>query len=144
MPVVTGECQIWDGKIFKSGYGRIGGGKRSRYAHRVAYEKAFGPIPPGMQVLHKCDNYLCINPEHLFLGTQDDNVKNMVHKDRNAKGTMKIKSAKLNDESVLEIRRKYATGRYTHRGLAEEYGVCHAEIQNVIAGRRWRHICAQR
>jgi hypothetical protein len=75
---MTRDCIEWKGRTDKDGYGTIG----SRRAHRVAWEQTFGPIPDGLQVLHKCDNPPCCNPDHLFLGTRTDNMNDKVRKGR--------------------------------------------------------------
>lgn len=86
----SGACWIWTGPTNNHGYGRFGG---SRYAHRVSYQLAHGPIPPGMVVLHRCDNPPCVNPDHLSLGTQRDNVRDMVTKGRHNPGGFRSRSA---------------------------------------------------
>lgn len=78
----TDSCWLWDGPRFASGYGRASQGSRKRRAHRVAYELYVAPIPEGMHVLHRCDNPPCVNPDHLFLGTHLDNMKDMERKGR--------------------------------------------------------------
>jgi len=86
IPVTETGCWLWE----KAGNGRYGdfqlskiNGKRLRMsAHRFSYELHYGPIPKGMSVLHKCDVTMCVNPDHLTLGTQDDNMKDMVKKGR--------------------------------------------------------------
>lgn len=74
---VVGDCWIWTGSIRNDGYGRYPVNRQWKGAHRVAYELYKGPIPEGLLVRHKCDNPLCINPEHLELGTNKDNVWDM-------------------------------------------------------------------
>lgn len=74
----VGDCVEWAGLRFRDGYGRVG----SKQAHRVAWEQTYGPIPEGLFVLHRCDNRPCVNPEHLFLGTNTDNMQDMVAKGR--------------------------------------------------------------
>ena len=86
--VKSPDCWVWGAGSFKRVKkmpGRYGGfwlDGRMRYAHRVAWEVFVGEIPPGMNVLHRCDNPPCCNPDHLFLGTQKDNVHDMMAKDR--------------------------------------------------------------
>lgn len=75
-------CVEWQGGRDKDGYGQTVVGGRKQRAHRVAWERIHGPIPAGMKVLHKCDNPPCVNPGHLFLGTQADNVRDCWDKGR--------------------------------------------------------------
>lgn len=80
--VSQGACLIWTGARFGNGYGEMKVEGRIRPVHRVVYERMVGPIPAGMQVLHRCDTPLCCNHDHLFLGTQADNMADMVSKGR--------------------------------------------------------------
>ncbi len=89
-------CHIWLGGTYSDGYGRTWKDGRSRGAHCVAWEESHGPIPDGLHVLHRCDQPPCIREDHLFLGTNTDNVE-----DRNAKGRQ---ARKLTEEQVAEIR----------------------------------------
>jgi hypothetical protein len=108
-------------------------------AHRVSYRLHKGEIPDGMHVLHTCDNMLCVNPDHLFLGTPQDNMADRDRKGRNPRGTEQGMS-KLNDQSVREIRARYAAGGIFQHELAEMYGVCKQLIQLVCANKIWRHV----
>lgn len=77
-----GDCILWTGPKQDHGYGMANWGNTRKRAHRAAWEVSFGPIPLGMHVLHKCDRPLCVNPDHLFLGSQADNLADMRNKGR--------------------------------------------------------------
>lgn len=128
------ECWPWKAGVTEKGYGRY---MKSQRAHRVAYEIAHGVNPGALFVLHSCDNPPCCNPRHLFLGTAAENTEDMLQKQRHAHG--EVSYAKLSEADVRSIRRLRDKG-WTHRGLAERFGVTHATIQNVIHRRRWKHI----
>jgi hypothetical protein len=83
---ITPECWLWTARHTRKGYGMFKQGSLDRLAHRVAWEEVNGPIPPGLCVLHKCDNPPCVRPDHLFLGTQADNIADRDAKGRQARG----------------------------------------------------------
>jgi hypothetical protein len=105
------------------------------YVHRVAWELANGPIPDEQQVLHRCDNRKCVNPEHLFLGTLDDNMADMTAKRRQAHGP-KCFHAKLTVEQVHEIRR--STDR--QQLIADRYGITNSTVSVIKSGQTWRYV----
>lgn len=100
-----------------------------------------------MSVLHHCDNPSCVNPEHLFLGTATDNMRDMTRKGRNIRQTHPEKFrgenaglAKLTEEQVRDIRRLYAAGGVTYKELARRYGVAKYAIQSVVKRLTWREV----
>lgn len=98
-------CWIWTGARHRKGYGRFAvANRRKVYAHRYSWELAHGPIPDGLFVLHRCDNPPCVNPGHLFLGTNQDNMR-----DAAAKGRL-VSRAKLTEAIVTSMRRRHAAG----------------------------------
>jgi hypothetical protein len=82
---VSGECWLWTGALTRAGYGLLTVGGQQKYAHRLAYETTVGRVPPGYCVCHACDTPACIRPEHLFIGTQADNLH-----DAGAKGRLHV------------------------------------------------------
>lgn len=126
-----GACWEWGGPTNKKGYGT---GANGVFAHRLAYERARGPIPHGLLVCHTCDNPPCCNPSHLFLGTTQDNADDMV-----AKGRSQVPAhRKLTAEQVIEIRARCAAGGVTKAALAREYGISEAGIGMVVRRETYR------
>lgn len=140
--VKTDGCWVWRGATTRGygfiGVGRIEGKHRSRYAHRVSWELANGHVPDGLHVLHRCDNRPCVNPGHLFLGTNADNIADRMAKGRSLIGVINP-AAKLNDEAVRIIRRRSAEGA-TSTELAAEFGISRRAVRAVMARRTWVHV----
>ena len=143
----TDDCWIWQGNRLPRGYGQFGvGHTRKVYAHRISWELANGPIPPGMYVLHHCDVPACVNPAHLFLGTAADNARDMISKGRQAPPELTTRrgeasgSAKLTQAQVESLRAEYR--RYSRvsgsRQLATKYGVYDSTIRKIVHGDTWR------
>lgn len=137
-------CWLWMACRNTAGYGEINiVPGRHALAHRISYEIANGPIPEGANVLHECDNPPCCNPAHLFLGTQADNVKDMLEKGRenrtrNLRGEQ-TSWAQLNAAKVRAIRQRWAAGE-RQVDLAAEYGISQAAISLVTRRLNWTHI----
>jgi hypothetical protein len=134
-----GGCWEWQGARNSHGYGSFGINKRSQGAHRVMYELERGPIPPGMYVLHRCDNRNCVNPAHLYLGTHLANIHDMVAKQRHQYGEAHFRH-KLTERIVRDMRRRYYSGQATQVQLAAEYGIHNRTAQRAIIGKTWRHV----
>lgn len=129
-------CWPWIGFRDRKGYGKVGLGKRHFKAHRLAYLLAGGQIPDGILVCHKCDNPACCNPDHLFLGTNADNARDMAQKGRAAKGESNAKH-RLTDAQVAEIRAMSAQAKWGWtRAVAKQYGVSHQSISDIINNKR--------
>jgi hypothetical protein len=139
------DCWPWLGCQHNFGYGVLGLGGKSKpgrknqdVAHRISWMIHYGSIPVGLFVLHKCDNPLCVNPAHLFLGTQTDNMQDMTKKGRRMHGQRHY-HAKLKDSDVLDIRVRYRNGeRITE--LAKQFGVTWETMAAVAKGRTWKHL----
>ena len=137
----SGSCWIWKAQIDRDGYGKINVGIRKQSAHRVSYEIRFGKIPHGMCVLHTCDNPSCVNPDHLFVGTNADNMK-----DRDAKGRHnpcrgeKHGGSILTEIQVSDIRALWSVGKMTQRKIGKIFGVSQSRISMIVNNKHWRHI----
>lgn len=121
-------------------YGQVSVGNRRRRAHRAAYEVAFGQIPPGAVVCHRCDNSLCCNPAHLFVGSVADNNRDKMAKGRHrALYALANPAAKLSDEQAAEIRKRALAGE-KQRVIAAEYGIDRALVSMLKTGRARPHL----
>lgn len=143
MHPVHGRCWQWTGSTTGGGYGNMSVGKRCEgkdYAHRISWTLHHG-VKPKSLVLHKCDNRRCVNPDHLFLGTDADNTADMTAKGRNRKALGERQHlARLTESLVLDLRAKHKSGAYTHRELAEYYDISIGTVRQVIHRRTWKHI----
>ena len=132
------ECWIWAKSPNGRGYGNVHVNGKTISAHRLSYELFKGPIPDGLYVCHTCDNKRCVNPNHLFIGTQKDNLQ-----DASRKGIMnfgeKNGQAKLTVNQVREIKKKLLSGQ-SQVELAKEYKVTKGNIAHIARGRTWAWI----
>lgn len=142
IPEPNSGCWLWIGYTDWAGYGRLKIDGRDQSAHRLSWRIYRGDIPDNQCVLHRCDVPQCVNPDHLFLGTQADNMKDMAAKKR-SDGGCRLGStgerhwlAKLTAEDVRQIR---ADDRY-HRVIADEYAVARSVISAIKRRSAWRHV----
>lgn len=137
--LVYGQCWVWKASLTKWGYGQFKYGDTMELAHRVAWFILHGAWPT-LCVLRHCDNPPCVNPTHLFLGTDADNAADRAAKGRgNSPRGERNHNVKLTENDVLDIRSLSAMGA-TRRTLAEEYGIGLANVSSVITRRAWRHV----
>lgn len=137
----TPTCWIWTAHRDYKGYGQF----RSKhiggfwFAHRLSWIINHGEIMDDSWVLHKCDNPACVNPDHLYLGTSDDNIADMIIRGRVATGE-RHSQAKLSNEKVLEIRRLFGSGITNYVRLGEMFGVSRSTIGDVVNRQTWTRI----
>jgi len=151
----TDSCWLWTGSTRSNSrgqkYGRTWEKGKGVSAHRRAYELTFGSIPIGLHILHKCDTPLCVNPQHLFPGTPEDNMQDCKKKGRLAdpgghhfdgyrgKSGSSNSQAKLTEDQVREIRRLYVEGVGQH-ALASHYHVTNKNISMIVLDKTWKGI----
>ena len=132
------ECWEWSLSKDKDGYGNVKKEKKNLRAHRIAWKLTYGDIPSGLMVLHKCDNPTCCNPKHLFLGTNTDNMQDMVRKGRGNGGRLdKHGLAKINLETSKEIKKLYYSGRFDQNDLAVLFSVSQSSISLILHEKHW-------
>lgn len=139
----SGECLLWTGKRSGKGYGRVYINGRFAAAHRVAYEIANGAIPDGMLIRHTCDTPPCVEPTHLLVGTQLDNMRDKMERGRHRVqfGESHYRTS-LTDEQVTEIRRMRADG-FSFKSISDKIGASPTGVAAIANGRRWKHIEAK-
>jgi hypothetical protein len=137
------SCWLWTGGRYGNGYGRIFVNGHMEPAHRYAYQLTHGAISNGQRVRHTCDTPLCVRNDgdnaHLILGTQADNIHDMVERKRHVYGE-RSPHAKLTWDAVRRMRAAAAVGTVSMPALALEYGVSRAAIRHVLSGRQWKEL----
>lgn len=142
IPDDPNACWIWSRSLTESGYGKVTVRRKTMLASHLAYELYVGPIPPGMFILHDpihCYSRACVNPRHLRCGTKKDNSHDSIIAGTKIRGVKHYK-ARLNDETVREIRRLYCEEHVSYEQLAEKYGVTPSAIRSAVKFLRWTHI----
>lgn len=138
MPEPNSGCWLWLMSCNTHGYGNAAFRKRLTVAHRISWELHIGPIPEGLHVLHKCDVRACVNPDHLFLGTNADNIAD---RDRKGRGRQprgeQSGMAKLTEAQVREIR---AGSGESQTAMAARFGVTPGLVCKIANNRCWRHL----
>lgn len=131
------DCHLWIAAKNHHGYGRFQIKRKGIYAHRFSYEHYIGKIPKDMYVLHKCDIRHCVNPDHLFLGSLQDNTLDMFNKNRNANvnGTNNPLH-KLTEKEVIKIRNDIRTCK----AIAKQYNISPAQVHRIKRKIQWKHI----
>jgi len=155
------DCWEWGLAYGRGGYGKIIYEKKTCIAHRISYEIFIGKFDLSLQVCHKCDNPKCVNPDHLFLGNQKENVEDCIRKNRRntAKGWFhkpetkllfkdrkrgdvkgeKHPMKKLDNEKIITIKNMYDMG-YTQKEIAKQFDVDQSCISYIVRGKRWGHL----
>jgi hypothetical protein len=140
IPEPNSGCWIWTEYCNHQGYGRWRYDGKRIGAHRISWMLYCGPISGGLSVLHHCDNPSCVNPDHLFLGTHDDNMRDMTAKGRSSRhGALPGEAhphAKLTAEQALNIR---ADHRFL-REVAEDYNISPTQVASIRHRIKWRHL----
>lgn len=137
----TLSCWLWTGKPSSRGYGKMNLGKVNAFAHRISYALHHGEEPGKFMVCHTCDNRICVNPHHLFLGTAAENNEDMTQKGRRRHGVAygaDAPQAKLTADQVIEIRASYSHKRIGDgRAVARRYGISPSQAGRILRRETW-------
>jgi len=133
------ECWLWRAGCFSDGYGQFQFDGTPKRAHRMAYLLTYGEIPEGKLICHKCDTILCCNPQHLFAGTPAENSKDMVAKNRQAKGETNGYS-KLTEYQVRRIRELSLGDDLRQREIAALFNINQTTVSDIVLWKRWTHL----
>jgi len=134
------ECWNWQASIINGGYGQVqlANPRRMVLAHRLAYAAAYGEVPSGKQVHHRCDNRRCCNPAHLWVGTQHDNIADAIAKGRYKAAGEHNPKAKIGPDEVRQIRK--LAGASSQREIAERFGVSQQNVSAILRRETWRDV----
>lgn len=130
-------CILWEGAKDYGGYGVASLDGKTISAHKKAYTLAKGSIPAGMVIRHLCHNKCCINPDHLVVGTQQQNIDDKVAAGRQAKGS-DVGGSKLTDADVLTIRS--LAGTMSQRAIARKFNITQANVSRIVRRQTWTHL----
>jgi len=136
-------CWEWTKDTRGHGYGSVKVCNKKIMAHRMSYKLFVGPLPDGLYVLHRCDNRLCINPDHLFVGTDSDNKRDCADKNRHPQLWLEGEDnpgSKLTGEDVFKIKELIREGQYPLIRIAEWFGVTSPTISDIKTGKLWKHV----
>lgn len=139
-PNMESPCWVWTASRTRHGYGYFASGRKMARAHRISWVMTHGEIADGIHVLHRCDNPSCVRPDHLFLGTNDDNVRDKCLKGRHRCGVGENQgNSKLNTAAVLKIRERLAAGA-SRKDIASEFGIGQTTVSSIKHRKSWAHI----
>lgn len=137
----TENCWNWLASLDKDGYGKIKFLGKNRRAHRMAWILINGKIPKGLYVLHKCDRPSCVNPAHLFLGTNEDNMKDMIKKDRSSRNVGELNPmTKFTKKQIKMIRGLVKTKKYFQHEIAIMFNTTQSNISVISNNINWKNI----
>jgi hypothetical protein len=146
--LIVGDCWMWTGRLSKKGYGSMRVSGRRTRVHRASYELYKGPVPDGLFICHQCDNPACVNPDHLFAGTNSDNLQDAANKgrlsyQRNTENFMRgtgHKQSRLTEDHVRDMRSLYAEEGLSVNELGARFGISHVQAYRIVKRIHWKHL----